>query len=201
MPIATPSAPPVEGPPPAVDLVAADDFSVVATIAGRQFPARLESTELGRHLSGTIAVAIRGPIVAGTLEFAQVWRTVSHDAWATLATWDLPLEMLRADGNREQVLLDRSVRARPTLRDAPLPLTRGYRITVRTPGGGNWVGLIVDIQIGPNRQLVGNDGIFGWPVVGQLTRTSIPRDRGLYNRCRWDILPMSGTPRSGAEGC
>jgi len=162
---------------------------------------RLVPTEQG-HLLATFRVPIPGPAKAGTLEFAQVWSSVSHDAWVTLATWDLPLESLSAEGGRDHVLLDRTIPARRTLRDAPFPVTRGYQITVRAPGGPNVGVLIVDIRLGPNRQLAGNDGIFGWPVVGQIHRETIARGRGLYNQYRWDISPVSGTPRSGDEaGC
>jgi len=201
VPNGPPSKPPAGASPAPVAFLTADDFSVVTTIGNSQLMTRLVPTEQG-HLLATFRVPIPGPAKAGTLEFAQVWSSVSHDAWVTLATWDLPLESLSAEGGRDHVLLDRTIPARRTLRDAPFPVTRGYQITVRAPGGPNVGVLIVDIRLGPNRQLAGNDGIFGWPVVGQIHRETIARGRGLYNQCRWDISPVSGTPRSGDEaGC
>lgn len=194
--------------PPRGASIEADDLSIVATIGNRQFMTWLRPAEHG-HLSGTFRLPIPPPATEGTLELARVWRTVaqiwrtaSHDAWATVSTWDLRLESLSAASGRQYLVLDQAMPARPSLRDISPLLTRGYRITVRAKSGVPSGLMSVDIQIAAGHQLEGNDGIFGWPVVGQIQRQTIPRGRGLYNRCRWDVSPMSGTPRSGDEsGC
>jgi len=130
------------------------------------------------HLSGSFQMPIPPPATEGTLELEQVWRTVaqawrtpSHDAWATLATWDLRLESLSAASGREYVVLDRVMPAR-AVRDVSLLVARGYRITVRAQSGVPLGTVTVDVQVAAGRQLVGNDGIFGWPVIAQIARAS-----------------------------
>lgn len=198
LPVGPPSSPHDASPPPAVALFAGEHFSIVTTVGNRQSMTVLEPTELS-SLSGTLRLPTSAPANEARIELAQLWRTVSHDVWVALATWDLSLESAPDGGDREYVLLDRTIPARPTLRNAPILVTRGYRITVRVPSGPNVVGLSVEIRVGPNRQLVGDDGIFGWPVVGQIRPDPVSRTRGLYNACRWDVGPTSARPGPGTD--
>jgi len=59
--------------------------------------------------------------------------------------------------------------------------------------------LTIDVTIGPNRQLQGNDGILGWAVVSQLQKPNVDRQRGRYNYCRWDVGALSARPRPGTD--
>jgi len=135
------------------------------------------------------------PATEGTLELEQVWRTVaqtwrtpSHDAWATLATWDLHLESLSASSEREYVLLDRIMPARPTVRDLSMLVTGGYRITVRAHSGVPLGVVTVDVHMAAGRQLEGNAGIFGWPVVAHLA-SNTSESPVVINGCHWKGRP------------
>lgn len=186
-PVISPTPRPAVTPRPGAAFVATDHYSVVATIGNRQFITMLEQTEEGR-LSGILSVPIPPPATNGTLELAQVWSTVSHDAFLTLAKWDLRLESLSAASGREYLVLDRSVPARRTLRNVPAPVTSGYTITVRAQSGIYRGLLSVDIRVGPNRQLVGDDGIFGSSVVAQLPMPT-PEGPRVTNGCHWHGRP------------
>jgi hypothetical protein len=67
-------------------------------------------------------------------------------------------------------------------------VVRGFRLTVRAQSGVASGELRIDVQIGPNRRLVGDDGIFGWPLAGQLdeTTTAAPIVR---SDCFWTGKP------------
>jgi len=169
----SPTPQPAPTPLSAVASIERDDLSVVATIGRRQFMAWLRPAGPG-HLSGTFRLPIPPPATAGTLELEQVWRTVaqawrtpSHDAWATLGTWDLHLETISDRGEREYVLLDRFVPAQPMVRDLSLLVTHGYRITVRAHSGAPLGLVTVDIQIvGGNLERW--DGTLDGPVVAAV---------------------------------
>ena len=173
-PSIAPTREPTATPRSALASIESDDLSMVATLGRRQFMTWLRPVKPG-HLSGSFEMPIPPPATQGTLEFEQVWRTVaevwrtpSHDAWATLAKWDLRLESLSAASGREYVVFDRVMPARPMVRDVSLLVARGYRITVRARSG-NGRGLItIDVHLAAGNQLKGNDGIFGWPIVAQL---------------------------------
>ena len=193
-PLISPTPEPTATPQPAIASIEADDLSIVATLGNRQFMTWLRPLKQG-HLSGTFRMPIPVPAKEGTLELEQVWRTVeqvwrtpSHDAWTTLATWDLSLESLSAAGGREYVVLDRTMPARPNVRDVTLLVARGYRITVRAQSGIPRGLITIDIQMAAGRQLVGNDGIFGWPVVAQLARPTSEAPR-VVNGCHWNGRP------------
>jgi hypothetical protein len=129
-------------------------YGVVATLGNRQYMALLNETE-GGNLSGVFRVPIPPPATNGTLELAQVWSTVSNDGWVTINTWDLLLGSLSAASGREYVVLDRSVRPHRTLPNAPAPVNRGYKITVRAQSGISPGVVSVDILLGPGGQIVG----------------------------------------------
>ena len=153
--------------PGAVAAASSNRFSIVATIGGRQFITLLEEDGSG-NLAGSFEVTLPLAATKGTIEFSQVWMTVSHDAWATIGAWQVGFEPIAGASRREHVVLDVSMRPRRTVRNAPPPVARGYRITVRAQGAGAHGNVWVDINLGPRGQLEGNDGIFGWPVVAQL---------------------------------
>lgn len=193
-PLTSPVPTPPSTAPTAEASIERDDLSIVAKIGRRQFLTWLRPVKHG-HLSGSFRMPFPPPATEGTLELEQVWRTVeqawkkpSHDAWATLATWDLHLESLSAASEREYVVLDRIVPARPTVEDLSMLVTRGYRITVRAHSGVPHGVVTVDVEMAAGRRLEGNDGIFGWPVVAQLALplAEIP---SVVNGCHWNGRP------------
>jgi hypothetical protein len=204
LPPVPPSPGPIVTPPPAAASIESDDLSIVATIGNRQFMTWLRPAGPG-HLSGTLHVPVPPPATEGTVELEQVWRTVaqmwrtpSHEAWTTLGTWDLRLESLSPASGREYVVLDRTVPGRPTVRDVSQLVTRGYRITIRAQSGVPRSPMIVDVQIAGGHQLVGDDGLFGWPVV-QIHAQAVPRTGLPYNVCPWDVGPASRRPRPSTD--
>lgn len=147
---------------------------------GRQGPA---SVEVAR-VRGGISPRVGAVAVAGVLA-AVVWIGISGRPAPTAPASEKP-GIAQAATASPSTTAEETVTPLPVGSPSPPPVGPPPAVTPR-PGAA---------------LLVGNDGIFGWPVVGQLQRQSIPRGRGLYNKCRWDVSPMSGIPRSGDEaGC
>ena len=142
-------------------------YSIVARLGGRQFVTALDEDESG-NLSGALAVPVELLATEGTLELARSWRTVSHDAWEPINSWPLKPADVSTGRGPEQLVLDKSVRPRRAIVNAPRPVVRGFRITVHALSSRDRGHLRIDIQLGPRGQLQGNDGIFGWPVVAQI---------------------------------
>jgi hypothetical protein len=182
-------------------VAATDHYIAVASIGRFQYLWKLHYVD-ARHLTGTFDLPVPPPATRGTIELAQVWSTVSHDAWSTLASWDLHLESVSAASGREYVVLDRTVRGRPREIDRPLPVKNGYQIRVRAESGVMGGRIKIDVILASGRHtLVGDDGIFGWPTVALIPvdLAHVPAPRGVYNFCRWDVAPMALAPRPGTD--
>ncbi|MEO6350033.1 MAG: hypothetical protein ABIP53_05215 [Candidatus Limnocylindrales bacterium] len=162
----------------------ADRFLAIATVGDYQFLWNLVEVD-DHHLTGVFNIEIPPPATRGRIELAQVWSTVSHDAWNALASWELNLESLSAASGREYVVLDRVIRARPHAVDQPLPIKNGYQIKVRAQSGAVRGQVTIDVFLGSGRSnLVGDDGIFGWPSVALMHMLSkrVPAPRGVSRR-------------------
>jgi hypothetical protein len=200
----TPTTRPVIQPDPRMpaDLESVGDhYMAVAFIGPFQYLWKLNYVD-ARHLTGTFELPVPPPATRGTIELAQVWSTVSHDAWSTVASWDLHLESVSAASGREYVVLDRTIRARPRETDSARPVKNGYQIKVRAESGVMGGRIKIDVTLGSGRnQLVGDDGIFGWPTLAAVRSASrhVPAPRGVYNFCRWDFGPMSLAPAPGTD--
>ena len=116
----------------------------------------------------------------------------------SIADWPLNVDALAAD-SPEFLAVNATLPARRTIRGAPRPVERGYHLTVVGQRKGDQGELTIDIKIGPNRQLQGNDGILGWAVVSQLRKPHVDRTQGRYNFCRWDVGAMAAPPRPGTD--
>lgn len=162
-PIAAPAAGPAVSRPN-------DVFGVYAKLGDSQFITILAEPEPGL-LTGRLRVPIPPPATRGTFVFQQFSAPSAPGQPVHVAHWPLRVEMLVAASRRESVVVDATVPARRTKVNAPRPVQRGFRLTVRAQSGVASGELLIEVQIGPNRQLVGDDGIFGWPVVTQLAST------------------------------
>jgi hypothetical protein len=177
------------------------DYAVVAKLAEREFSSRLARSARG-GLTATLKIPIPPPATDGTVELVRIWSTVSHDAWAPIASWPLRREALSAASGREYVVLGWTISGRPIPARSNIPIVNGFRITIRAQSGIARGILNVEIdKESPRHQLVGDDGIFGWPSVALLQSRSrhVPAPRGVYNFCRWDIGPMALPPRPGTD--
>ncbi|MEX2546616.1 MAG: hypothetical protein WD830_02360 [Chloroflexota bacterium] len=195
------AVPPTPTAPPVTVRVAYDPddiFGVYVVLGDSQFITILAEFEPG-HLTGRLRVPIPPPATQGTFVFQQFSAPSAPGRPVHVAQWPLRVASLVAASGREYVVLDETMPARRTLLYAPRPVLRGFHVTVRAQSGVVYGELTIDIQIGPNQRIIGDDGIYGWPVVAQLRRPQIERARGLYNRCRWGISPISAPPRPGTD--
>ena len=197
--------PPGERPPDAVGAGSGtrDYYVVQAAFELRTFTTLFTETAPGTFIA-ELSIPIPPPATRGELRLLGLQETAPGTT-ISIGAWPLLLESLNAASGREYVVLDRRVVARPRLLNQPLPVLRGYRLTAAAEGGlGTGLGtLTVEIEMGPNGRIIGDDGIFGWPTVAQLPRTPTLsrglRERGAYNYCRWDIGVLAARPRFGND--
>ena len=52
--------------------------------------------------------------------------------------------------------------------NGPLPVSDGYTMTIRGRQEGTSISLDFELVLASRAQLVGGDGIYGWPVVADL---------------------------------
>ena len=202
-PLPTPTAQPGadDGPtavPAPLTPVSGDVFGVSAVLGDAQYITILSEPEPG-HLTGRLRLPIPVPAEEGTFVFQQFSSAEVPGQSVSIADWPITVAALSADSS-EFYAVNATLPARRTIVGAPRPVERGYRLTVVGQRNGNEGELVINVRIGPNRQLQGNDGILGWAVVAQLEPIAfVPRERGRYNYCRWDVGAMAAPPRPGTD--
>ena len=153
------------------------------------------------HFQAELSIPIPPPATSATLRLLVLLATAPAVP-VEIAAWELPLQSLNAASGREYLVLDRRVAARRLLLNQPLPVLRGYRLTA-TAESGVVSGMIrVEMTMGPNGRILGDDGIFGWPTVAQIPSPATsqrPRERGAYNYCRWDVGVLAARPKFGQD--
>jgi hypothetical protein len=155
-----------------------------------QFITILDEVQRG-HLVGRLNLPAPLPEGDGIFAFEQFSPPTADFQPIHLGDWPIALGGPSRRSTTEDLLLEVSVPARPQLLNVPRPVTRGYDITVSAVEGS--AGTIdIDIVLGPNRRIVGDDGLFGFPPP-----VSHPLERGPDNSCRWDQSPGSLPPRPG----
>ncbi len=201
-PVATARVPPTPtGPPVTARVYDPDDiFGVYVVLGDSQFLTILAESEPG-HLTGRLRLPIPPPATQGTFVFQQFSAPSARGQPVPVAQWPIRVEGLVAASGLEYVVVDETWPARRTLLNVPRPVMRGFHITVHAQSGVDSGELKIDIQIGPNQRILGDDGIYGWPVVEQLNvRHRKPiRPRGFYSQCRWDIGPMAARTQPGTD--
>lgn len=200
-PSLVPTAAPVETPDPITtprDIEFNDVYGVFAQLGDRQYITILSEPEPG-HLFGRLRLPLPQAETEGMFAF-QLFSspTVRDGRPVAIADWPLNVDALAADSPLF-LAVNATLPPRRSIRNAPLPVERGYHLTVTGQRRGAEGELTIDVNIGPNRQLQGNDGILGWAVVSQLRKPAVDRTRGRYNFCRWDVGAMSARPRPGTD--
>ena len=145
-----------------------DAYSIIATFAGREYPVLLDEIA-PRHLTAAYRIPFPRPATSGTLRLAQLWSRGAARNYVPIGRWHVPLDPLAPETRRAANVIDVTVAGRRGLVGAPRLLSRGYRLTVRAESRLNSGVLWIDIRIGPGHSIRGDDGIFGWPVVLQLS--------------------------------
>ncbi len=173
--------------------LAGESFGVSASIGGHQYLAYLDEIEPG-YLFTSFRVTNPPEAAEGTLSLDEVWVNRAMDSTVAVGEWQLPLDPLLSNSQREGTVIDVTVSPRPRLLNVPVPVIRGYHLTVYAKNDLLFGTVAVEIRIGPNQRIRGDDGIYGWPTVAQLARLRIKRGVGLFNRCRWDVGPLAGRP-------
>jgi hypothetical protein len=185
-------------------LVAGDVFGAFATFGYNRYITILTESEPD-HLIGRIAIPLPIDQNDGTFSFQQFSAPQARGRPVKIATWPINVESVAADSPLV-VVVDESMAARRTLLNAPRPLLRGFHLTVTAQRDGIAGELAIDILIGPNQRILGDDGIFGWPTLANIRPAvdrpivvTYDRTRGRYNYCRWDLAPLSAPPRPGTD--
>jgi hypothetical protein len=185
-------------------LVAEDVFGAFATFGFNRYITILTEPEPG-HLVGRIAIPLPIDQNDGSFSFQQFSAPQARGRPVKIATWPINVETVAAD-SPQVVVVDQKMAARRTLLNAPRPLLRGFHLTVTAQRDGSAGELTIDVRIGPNQRILGDDGIFGWPTLANIRpRVDRPivvtydRTRGRYNYCRWDLTPLSAPPRPGTD--
>jgi hypothetical protein len=204
-PTSTALAPSRTAPPIAVAAGSDEVFGVFAVLGDNQYIAILAEPDDG-HLTGSMRVPIPPPATQGTFVFQQLSAPSARGQPVMVGRWPLRVESLVAASGREFVVVNESEPPRRTLLNAPRPVLRGYHIEVRAQSGVISGEITIDIRLGPNQRIIGDDGIYGWPTVALIpvdepiaVIASYPRERGRYNYCRWDLSPLSAPPRPGTD--
>ena len=181
---------PAPTPPSELD---GETFAVTASIGGQKYPALLEELEPG-YLSASFRVPNPPDASEGTLSLDRFWVGSFLDAPVAVGSWRLPLDPIFSNTEREGTVIDVTMPPHPLLLNVPVPVIRGYHLTVSAKNELLFGIVAVEMRIGPNQRIRGDDGIFGWPMVAQLPDLRIKRGVGLFNRCRWDVGPLAGRP-------
>ncbi len=145
----------------------ADGFGVLALIGSQRYLVVLQEIEVD-HLYATMRLPFPRPAAEGTLELAQFWTRDNRPNFVSLGTVRLPLDPLVPETSQQGTVLDRTSPPQLTSSGVPRLVQRGYRLTVRAESRRSFAVLVIDVRIGPKRQLQGDDGIFGWPTILNL---------------------------------
>lgn len=134
--------------------------------------------------SGLVVIesADLGPSIQ--LEVGRQWSEQGLYIFETFDAWNIALKQLRRSRGGQVTLLVAHVPPRLTRLNGPGPMADGYTFTVLGRRDGSRLTLMM--------QLV-------WPVAYQAIAYSGSREPALYNRCRWDLGPLSAPPRPGTN--
>ena len=182
-------------------------FGVYAEFGFNQYITVLSEPEPG-HLVGHLQMRLPIPDAKGIFVFEQLASRDLTGGPRFIGDWPISVETVSANGP-DVLVLNVSPPARRSMLGSPTPVNRGFQLQVnarRDLANGE---LQIDVRIGPTRQIVGDDGLLGWPSVATMTAMQptvdrpvvvvYDRSRGLYNRCRWDLSPISAPPRPGTD--
>jgi hypothetical protein len=172
-------------------------YGVYAQIGDVQYITILSEPEPG-HLFGRLRVPLPLTETDGTFVFQQFASREVRGQPVAIADWPINVDALAADSPLF-LAVNATLPPRRTIQNAPRPVERGYHLTVTGQRRGEQGELTINVSIGPNRQLQGNDGILGWAVVSQLRKPKVDRTRGRYNYCRWDVGAMAARPKPGTD--
>lgn len=176
-PAIQPTISPAEAPSPVPDAIAyelRDVFGVYAELGDAQYATILSEPEPG-HLRGRLQLPLPLSEKDGSFVFQQFTSASRPGISVPIADWPINLDALEAD-SPEFYAVNATLPARRTIVDAPRPVANGFKLTVVGKRNGNLGEFSINVRIGPNRQLQGNDGILGWPVVSQLDQPGSDQD-------------------------
>ncbi len=192
-PRATCCAPDVAPDPSTTPAVPADIYGASLQMGDAMSTIVLREVEPG-HLFGRMRLTLPISESDGTFLFQHFSAQTVIGQPVPIADWPINLEALAADSPLFTAV-NATLPARRTIPNASRPVERGYRLTVTGQRRGAEGELTVDVKIGPNRQLQGNDGILGWPVVYRLDPfADDPPERGPSGYCGPDTAPPAPGP-------
>ena len=209
-PPASTAPPPIAAPRSGPTLTGLDDvFAISVSNADGIYMSFLDELEPG-HLSGEVHVPIFLIRPVTTVVFQQLLAPSSPSEPIVIGQWEARTRRLDAIGDRVRLIVNAASPADDAANgDLPRPTRQGFWLRAGIHIEDELSTFEIDVRVGPQQQLIGRtDGIFGpkgnAPDASQkpnVVRPAVdyPRDRGLYNRCRWDIAPYSGRPVPGTD--
>lgn len=181
---------------------AGESFGVTAAIGSQQYTSLLDELEPG-YLFAIFRVDNPGRQDPATLSLKEFF-TEALDGPVALGEWPLPLDPLYHGSRERQTVIDIHVPARPKLLNVPTPVLRGYRLTVYAQNELLFGTVAVEIRIGPNQSITGDDGSLGGTPRSGSSLLAYGRGPGLYNRCRLSAPPPThsdAAPPRDEAGC
>ena len=162
------------------------------------------------HLSGEVHVPIFLIRPVTTIVFHQLLAPWSPSEPVVIGQWDARTRRLGGIRHGVKLIVNAAVPADDaTASGLPRPAREGFWLRAGIHIEDGMGTFEIDVRVGPEQQLIGRtDGLFGprgnapdAPEAPEVVRPAVdyPRDRGLYNRCRWDIAPYSGKPIPGTD--
>lgn len=104
-------------------------YGISATIGNRRYVEVLDELTPG-HLSAALRIPIPVAAPSGSLDMIQLSETAFNGNPIHVEHWALPLGPLRATTRGPEIVIDATVPARSTLRDAPPALRSGFELKV-----------------------------------------------------------------------
>lgn len=182
-------------------------FGVYAEFGFNQYITILSEVEPG-HLVGRLRMPLPIPEPQGTFVFELFSSPSTIGGPVYIGDWPINVEPV-VTGGHAVVVVDASLPARRSKIGSPLAVVNGFHLMVSAERDVTTGELRVDVRIGPSREIVGDDGLLGWasvatmiamqPTVERPVLVIYDRSRGRYNRCRWDLSPISAPPRPGTD--
>jgi hypothetical protein len=162
-------------------------YEVSMVIVGGLVRVPLEPSSLAEVHNGTVFVGTAdvGPTLA--LEISRTWTQGRLLLFEPFDAWTIGLKPLRKSRGGMVQLLVAHVPPAEAGPNGPDPVASGYTLTVLGSRQGTELTLSFELV---------------WPLATQPSQPIAyvgPRDPALYNRCRWDIGPLSAPPRPGTN--
>jgi hypothetical protein len=162
-------------------------YEVSMTIVGGLVRVPLEPSSLLEVHNGTVFVGTADVGSTLTLEISRNWTQGGLLIFEPFDAWTIGLKPLRKSRAGLVDLLVAHVPPASAGPNGPEPVANGYTFTV--------LGRREPAKLTLYFELV-------WPLATQPTQAIAfagPRHPALYNRCRWDIGPLSAPPRPGTN--